>query len=56
MVRSTECLISLALYGNANALQLPFSNLVEEFKISNVRTIMQYKLYKDPKSGWRIRY
>lgn len=41
-----KSLTSAALYGNTNALQLP---LVEEFKVTKIRTIMQYELSKDPK-------
>ena len=44
-----KCLSSAALYGESNALQLPFKTLVEEYKVAKVRTSIQFMFSKDPK-------
>ncbi|XP_076860736.1 uncharacterized protein LOC143513938 [Brachyhypopomus gauderio] len=38
-----KSLSSIALYGNSNKLQLPFSGLVEEFKVTRAREVMLYR-------------
>ena len=51
-----RCLSSAALYGNA--LRLPCSSLVEEFKITKTRELLQYTESEDPKvaaAGIQIR-
>ena len=53
-----RCLSGAALYGNSNALRLPCSSLVEEFKITNTRDLLQYAESEDPKvaaAGIQIR-
>ena len=51
-----RCLSGAVLYGNSNALRLPCSSLVEEFKITNTRELMQYTESEDPKTaGIQIR-
>lgn len=42
-------LSSSALYGCSNVLQLPFSGLTEEFKVSRTREILQYRESRDEK-------
>ena len=44
-----KCLSSAALYGESNALQLPFKTLVEEYKVAKVRTSIQFMFSKDPR-------
>ena len=44
-----KCLSSVALYGNSNTVQLPFKSLVEEYKVTKVRTTIQFKYSKDSK-------
>ena len=44
-----RCLSSAALYGKSNALQLPFSNLEEEFKVLKTRERLQYIELNDSK-------
>ena len=44
-----RCLSGAALYGNSNALRLPCSSLVEEFKITKTRVLLQYAESEDPK-------
>ena len=44
-----ECLSSAAIYGNTTALHLPFRSLIEEFKVTKIRTALLYKLSKDEK-------
>ena len=53
-----RCLSGAALYGNSNALRLPCSSLVEEFKITKTRELLQYTESEDPKvaaAGIQIR-
>ena len=53
-----RCLSGAALYGNSNALRLPCSSLVEEFKITKTRELLQYIESEDPKvaaAGIQIR-
>ena len=53
-----RCLSGAALYGNSNALHLPCSSLVEEFKIMKTRELLQYTESEDPKvaaAGIQIR-
>ena len=53
-----RCLSGAALYGNSNALRLPCSSLVEEFKITKARELLQYTESEDPKvaaAGIQIR-
>ena len=53
-----RCLSGAALYGNSNALRLPCSSLVEEFKITKTRNLLQYARSEDPKvaaAGIQIR-
>ena len=53
-----RCLSGAALYGNSNALHLPCSSLVEEFKITKTRELLQYTESEDPKvaaAGIQIR-
>ena len=53
-----KCLSGAALYGNSNALRLPCSSLMEEFKITKTRNLMQYADSEDPKvaaAGIQIR-
>ena len=50
--------LSSAAYGNSNALRLPCSSLVEEFKITKIRELLQYTESEDPKvvaAGIQIR-
>ena len=42
-------LSSVALYGNNTALHPPFRSLIEEFKVTKIRTTLLYKLSKDEK-------
>ena len=54
-----RCLSGAALYGNSNALRLPCSSFMEEFKITKTRELLQYAESKDPKvaaAGIQIRY
>ena len=44
-----RCLSGAALYGNSNALRLPCSSLVKEFKITKARELLQYAKSEDPK-------
>ena len=44
-----KCLSSAVLYGNTTALHLPFRSLIEEFKVTKIRTALRYKLPKDEK-------
>ena len=44
-----RCLSGADLYGNRNALHLPCSSLVEEFKIMKTRELLQYTESEDPK-------
>ena len=44
-----RCLSGAALYGNSNALRLPFISLVEEFKTTKTRELLQYAESVDPK-------
>ena len=53
-----RCLSGAALYGNSNALRLPCSSLVEEFKTTKTRELLQYAESEDPKvaaAGIQIR-
>ena len=53
-----RCLSGAALYGNSNALRHPCSSLVEEFKITKTRNLLQYARSEDPKvaaAGIQIR-
>ena len=53
-----KCLSGAALYRNSNALHLPCSSLVEEFKITKTRELLQYTESEDPKvaaAGIQIR-
>ena len=53
-----RCLSGAAFYGNSNALHLPCSSLVEEFKITKTRELLQYVESEDPKvvaAGIQIR-
>ena len=43
-----RCLSGAALYGNSNALRLPSSSLVEAFKITKTRELLQYTESEDP--------
>ena len=52
------CLSGAALYRNNNALRLPCSSLVEEFKITKTSELLQYAESEDPKmeaAGIQIR-
>ena len=42
-------LSNIALYGKSNRLQLPFSSITEEYKVSKVRQVLQYRDSKDEK-------
>ena len=44
-----KCLSSAALYGESNALQLPFKSIDEEYKVAKVRTSIQFMFSKDPR-------
>lgn len=44
-----KSLSSIALYGRNNKLQLPFKSLEEEFKVTRVREVAQYKYSSDQK-------
>ena len=44
-----KCLCSATLYGNTTALHLSFRSLIEEFKVTKIRTALLYKLSKDEK-------
>ena len=44
-----KCLSSAALYGESNALQIPFKSIVEEYKVAKVRTSIQFMFSKDPR-------
>ena len=44
-----KCLSSAVLYGESNALQLPFKSIVEEYKVAKMRTSIQFMFSKDPK-------
>ena len=46
-----RCLSGAALYGNSNALRLPCSSLVEEFKITKTRELLQYNRFWRSKGG-----
>ena len=53
-----RCLSGAARYGNSNALRLPCSSLVEEFKIKKTRELLQDTESEDPKvaaAGIQIR-
>ena len=45
------CLSSVALNGNSKMVQLPFKSQVEEYKVVKVRTTIQFKYSKDPKTA-----
>ena len=42
-------LSNIALYGKSNRLLLPFSSITEEYKVSKVRQVLQYRDSKDEK-------
>ena len=44
-----KSLSSAALYGKSNAIRLPFSGLVEEFKVTKTRETLMFRESKDPK-------
>ena len=44
-----KCLSSTALYGESNALQLPFKSIVEEYQVAKMRTSIQFMFSKDPR-------
>ena len=44
-----RCLSGAALFGNRNALRLPFSSFVEEFKTTKTRELLQYAESEDLK-------
>jgi hypothetical protein len=51
-------LSSIALYGKSNKLQLPFSSIAEEYKVTKVREVLQYRDSRDEKvsgAGIRVR-
>ena len=53
-----RCLSGAALYENSNVLRLPCSSLVEEFKITKTRVLLQYAESEAPKvvaAGIQIR-
>ena len=53
-----RCLSGAALYGNSKSLHLPCSSLVEEFKITKTRELLQHAESEDPKvaaAGIQIR-
>lgn len=45
----SQSLRSIALYGHDAKLQLPFSSLVEEFKVTQARVVLLYQDSTDTK-------
>lgn len=42
-----KCISSIVLYGHTNKLQLPFSGLSEEFKVTKARGLLLYRSASD---------
>lgn len=53
-----KSLSSIALYGHTNKLQLPFTGLTEEFKVTRAREVLLYRDSSDTRvssAGIKVR-